>query len=61
MDKKIETELIVFTFALTLSMLVILVGVIARYPEAEKYGIIGVLASCGYAAFSMNKEANHGE
>ena len=61
MDKKIETEFIVFTFALTLSMLVILVGVITHHPEAEKYGIIGVLASCGYAAFLMNKEADHGE
>lgn len=53
-----NTHIAVTAFALLASLCLIIIGVANSASDAEMYGILGVLATCGYVAYTLTTEEN---
>lgn len=51
-----NVHIAVIAFALIASMCVIIAGTANGNSDAEMYGILGVLATCGYVAYTLTEE-----
>ena len=51
-----NVHIAVITFALIASMCVIIAGVASNDSRAEMYGVLGVIATCGYVAYTLTEE-----
>lgn len=51
-----NVHIAVITFALIASMCLIIAGTANSNSDAEMYGILGVLATCGYVAYTLTEE-----
>lgn len=52
-----NTHIAIIAFALLASMCVIIAGTANSNSDAELYGILGVLATCGYVAYTLTEES----
>lgn len=51
-----NVHIAVIAFALIASMCLIIAGTANSSSDAEMYGILGVLATCGYVAYTLTEE-----
>ena len=53
-----NVHIAVIAFALIASLCLIIAGIANSNSDAEMYGILGVLATCGYVAYTLTTEEN---
>ena len=51
-----NTHIVITAFALIASMCLIIAGTANSNSDAEMYGVLGVIATCGYVAYTLTEE-----
>lgn len=52
-----NTHIAIIAFALLASLCLIIIGVANSASDAEMYGVLGVIATCGYVAYTLTEES----